>query len=766
MSKLEISGTIITALIGIAYPLMLQAIERVDNKYQSQSLTSLLIASKWIVCFRVWLLVNVVLLIAAGCSEELGKLTNYPRIPLILTWTVYVSMFILICVFFKSCSLILTFYNTDRLIEWFAEIGKYWEWTFRKIHTCKRLKETNTFRIRLQRLAAKRVLASVSSQLMEGWTGLMGSLFQINEGNLIIRNYQFLTARLALIRELSDATPVSYPDSMNKAVADINSIICKSNERAFSFTCSNDLLICFAGSMDGKENSEQTRNIIWKCLTEQIYRHREDLLSSYWEYAVQRSSLFLHKEENQSYYKRYIEFHIALGAHLLYEGRDQLLSEMLFRSQTYPPEYTLIPSNFSDVFEWFLVASRSFYADNMYFETQYPFLNDPDAFGSGIIRRYLKKYLAILFLRLKYVPTIFINENTTEFNRDYEETPSGIKLYIDACEALKKEVDEWQTQKVRCEKLLEKHPFEGEMTDMLSILDEYKEFLLGQAQKIKETQTYSADIISSYQHTIAEQLDSRIGDYQLFLDSPTSIPSPESDSRNLPNNVSIKGIYPSSYFKEGQVIPVCGFDTALAQQIYMEMQHHIATTFYIQKRWKSVYMDDVLKALDKLNPKADRHIILSFGYDGYFSSRLDADKSGNKYKYKGVPLYLFPGSPVFDTFVIIIDKEKVPKIELKEPDKDTKKLFNYKKISTLYPLYWGLTDLKNKSDLKEKLMEKKQIESSSINDKSYLSVYLIYKLFIPENCVLDGFKLVGSYSSTLNEVDKLTELEDDEHSFK
>jgi hypothetical protein len=586
----------------------------------------------------------------------------------------------------------------------------------------------------------------------------MCSLLQNNEGNLIIESYQFLTVRLSLIRKLSGNNLVSYPDSINKAVAEINSTICKSKERAFSLTCSNDLLVCYAGAMDEKENSEQTRSIIWKCLTEQIYRHREDLINSYWTYAIQRSALFLNRQGNQEYHKRYIEFHLVLGAHLLFHECDSLLSEMLFRSQTYPPEYTLIPSNFSDVFEWFLKAYRNPYEDNFYFESKYPFLNDKDALSSGVIRRYLRKYIALLTLRLMHVHTFYVYDDVSAFNRDFEKTPRGIKCYIDAYKVLKKEADEWLTQSERCERLLKNHPFDGELVDVFKMLDEYNTYLQEQAQHIKETQPFSTEIITSYKQTVEKQLDERIGDYELFLNSPTVIPPETSPLSLSPNDASSQGIYPSSYFKKGQEVSVNGFDTALAQQVYTAMQHHIASLFFAQRILKSVYADDVLKALERLNPHPDRHLILCLGYDGYLTSKLG---QGNNisYNFKGVPIYLFPGSPAIDTFVLVIDKHRMPKIQFETPQPDEKELFHYDdKISQLYPVYWGLTNLNEKSKLKTELLSNKQMGIYLLNDKSYLAIYLRYNLYIPEDCILGGFQLVNSYSSKVNELDKLEEL--------
>jgi hypothetical protein len=355
-----------------------------------------------------------------------------------------------------------------------------------------------------------------------------------------------------------------------------------------------------------------------------------------------------------------------------------------------------------------------------------------------------------------------VNDDVSVFNRNFEKTPRGIKQYMDASEALKKEVVDWLAQEERYEKLLSKHPFKGEMVDVPKLLNNYKEYLQKQAENIKESQTYSSKIIAAYQQTIVEQLKERIGEYELFLNSTTDIPSQVSPLSLSLNDASSKGIYPSSYFKEGQEIPVSGFDTALAQQVYMALQHHIATCFFAQRILKSVYADDVVKALDRLNPKPDRHIILCFGYDGYLSSKLAPDnKNGSNRSclYKGVPFQSLPGSSAIGTFLLVIDKHKLPKIEWETPQLDIQKLFNYKEFSQLtYPLYWGLTNLNEDSELKTKLLEDSRMEASSLNDRSYLAIYLRYKLYIPEDCVLDGFQMVSPYSSKVNEVDKLKEL--------
>lgn len=100
--------------------------------------------------------------------------------------------------------------------------------------------------------------------------------------------------------------------------------------------------------------SEDAWNFIWFFMTNIVDADKEDWFMSYWGFAEQyyRSSLAKNKkEEVKQQRKRLKQFHIALGAYLLFKGKLNLLKKILHFTQTFPPSYTLIDNTFAEVFE-------------------------------------------------------------------------------------------------------------------------------------------------------------------------------------------------------------------------------------------------------------------------------------------------------------------------------------------------------------------------------------------------------------------------------
>ena len=760
-NEMSVVVGIVTAILGISYPLLLQVIERIDTKYNSRAIISLLCKSYqyrwfvWLLLLEVLVLFVLVILLEFAELLNVGNILRYVSLGLSLLLVVY---------FFSLCKKIMVFYRADKLAVYF-EKRDHSKFSLIR-YLVKKHQKTYRFVINWQ---AKKLLLDIPKVELDAWTDFMKYLISKDSGDLIVDSYQYLYSRIYLYRSCYDKKePIVYNENINKAVVAINSAICKSTERQFSFTNSVDMLSGYSGQFDGKHNGIELRKTCWRCLIEMIYTDRMDLLYDYWKYADQRLNLMLIKnnggESDERYISMYKEFFIFLCAHLFYSKKYEAISKLLFYSHNIPPVYEMIPNNFVEVFRWYTKLYVDSFRTGFIYESQYTFYDDKDPLSSGTTRNSALDYLAVLAIRLQYIPPIYFKDNFFVYNEEYEKTPIGVKSYIDACDDLIKRVEKLSYDILHI--LFSKAQYKSNM-DVVDFLKGYLQHLNNQAQKIEETQEISPDIINKDKAKVAAYLERYINEYSVFLESNTIMP--EFDAENVAdvfhksiqmNSCTSKQIYPSSYFKDGQIVGVGNLAEAIADGINYNFVRGIDTWFMaVGGNPINISSQNMYEAIYRLCPDAINDVLLYFGYKDYFVNLM-----GNHYMEKGGistiderVIYFLPDISPFNNRLIVVDKRRMPKLVLREPMEDTRRLFQYERISAHYPIYWGLVDLKDDSFLRKELLDKKY-DINELKSNSFLSIYLYTDFYIPSDSIRYHIAMFDSYSSEKDELDRIRKL--------
>lgn len=760
-NEISVVVGIVTAILGISYPLLLQVIERIDTKYNSRAIISLLCRSYQYRLFVSLLCLDIMILFISVILQEFDELK------LIVNVFRYFSMggsLLLVVFFFSLCKKIMMFYRSDKLAAYFEKRDHY------KFSIIRLLNNKHYRPCRLARnWLARNLLLDIPKTELAAWTDFMKYLILTDSGDLIVNSYQYLYSRIRLYRSCYEKKePIVYNEYINKAVVAINSAICKSSERQFSFTNSVAMLSGYSGQYDGKINGVELRNTCWRCLIEMIYTDRMDLLYDYWEYADQRLSLFLKRkqgsESDERYIAKYKEFFIFLCAHLLYSKKHEALSRLLFYSHNIPPMYDMLPNNFVEVFRWYTKLYQDSFRTGFIYESQYTFYDDRDPLSSGTTRNAALDYLTVLTVRLQYIPPIYFNDIVLVYNDEYEKTPIGVKSYIDACNDLIKRAEALDQNAL--DKIFSKAQYKSN-TVVVDFLKGYLQHLNSQAQIIEKTQEISPDIIKKDKTIVAAHLERYISEFSVFLTSNTIMP--EFDTENVTdafhksiqmNSCTSKQIYPSNYFKEGQIVGIANFAEAISDEINYNFVRGIDTWFMaIGGSPINISSHNMYEAIYKLCPDVDNDVLLYFGYKESFVHLM-----GNHYKEDGGVstvddrvIYFLPDIIPFNNRLIVVDKRKMPKLALREPKEDTRRLFQYERISANYPIYWGLVDLKNDSVLRKELLNK-NYDINDLKSQSYLSIYLYADFYIPSDSIRCHIAMIDSYSSEKDELDKIRKI--------
>lgn len=103
--------------------------------------------------------------------------------------------------------------------------------------------------------------------------------------------------------------------------------------------------------------------LMWITLQRHINNDNFDWVMNYWEYADQYYSFKLIHDNDKPQVRnglidnkreKFKEFHIALGAFLLYSGKDGWLKQLMRFTNQLPPKYELTLCSFTEIFDWLI----------------------------------------------------------------------------------------------------------------------------------------------------------------------------------------------------------------------------------------------------------------------------------------------------------------------------------------------------------------------------------------------------------------------------
>lgn len=733
---------------------MLQAINNIDEKYKSQSIISWFCDRTTYILFKQILFVAVFVLFLIivlplynvySFCEVLQSLEN-------------IIVFFLVILLFILARDILSFYRADRLCNKFCQEGEY-------LYRLSRKKWVSKIPF-IKEWLQNKYHAGSSGLVIEAWSEFISYLIISDNGTLAIKAYQFLAVRIQRLRE-EYSGEVEYNDSINKAVTRLNTDLCKSKNKAFSLFNSNDLLVLYSGQFDGKMNAEIIRKNIWRCLMEQLYYDKIEMIYQHWEYATQRISFFFHNQKCdnkklEDYIKRYKQFYIMLCGVLLANKKNELLSKLLFYSHLQPPDYPLVPSNLTDILDWNEYFCKDRYYDNFSIESSYPLISSLKSPFTGEQRVFCKDYLALLVLRLEYLRDYLYGHNRFATSPVDVKTPIEIKYKIDCVEELITRVRKWKTSETSNLEEMMREGFLAE-EESLPILTAYLESLYAKQKEIKETQENSSIIIHDMQDIIKFTVEKHLNYYKPLLDS--KIEFPEHDELNVSsmyskrmayNDSSVIDLFPKSYFKEGQEVSIGNFPETIAEMICQEFSHGLAMQFYIYDNESStIHYDEIVDALDIIKPIVGKHVILFFGVSNSLKMGLNERFQNNdgRYTIDGVETFFLPYTSHYYNRMLIVNKDLMPKLQITPASEERQKLYHLYKISDSYALMWSLENPLENEEVKLSFLKKYTEEN--LKDLSLLYVYLAYKIYIPEGAILRSLTICDPYSS---EVSKLNEL--------
>ena len=700
---------LIAVLLGTAYPIILNNISNIGEKYHSKYLLVLFKQEPFqkkrgftMKCFQFkfdlfqWFLIF-----------SLGSLTFiiFEFKPLINIWIINNSANLL--VFVLTLSLLIIFFLWLKEVSLYTgDIIKLLEYLTKEYH-----KESDTDRKQYILMSINEITINavekndkrIEEDILNFYTELRTKLRKEYKDNLIDKD-----------KDKSNTEGVLYPFYYHEFIRELIKVFIEGSDDNFislqhhitngSFLIPNDFQYI--------KVSEDTYNNLWYNIT--LIRNNTDFISKFWAHSNQyfwmglkeivlnfdksNEKEFIEREEER---KRFLEFHYAIGGLLLYSKNYESLKYIFSYSQQSPPDYKLLPYDMKELFEW-IEFFRNEYKQIPKFFIGYDRYRFPNLDSVGTREQvvfWICCYLCMLFIRQYKLSKSPYYSNTT--NQPYLNDLSLMELY------------NWKESITYFKFCLNKVLEDREALEQLELWNTYKlkyseidKFIIELEQSIhkhisdkKERAELSQKKIEQFYASSKEILENCLEEY-LPINNPedfdTDFKVTFSGQRTLSNK---------SFFVDDD-ISCMGYDSSLANFISRYSIKKYIPNSFLGAETKSYLLNNnnLLEGIGRIiNDKEEDIVIIIFnaGYDT--SQKLN----NSQYKEKVIPL---PATDLRNT-IFILEKSNLPNIEIADISKEVKQEPQIKKISDEWNIYGTVIDIN--------LPENEAIKEKWIDDINY-----------------------------------------------
>ena len=442
--------------------------------------------------------------------------------------------------------------------------------------------------------------------------------------------------------------------------------------------------------------SEEEYIYIWQTVDTVVHADNESWVYNYWTYANQYYMFTLdhyskNDEELKLQQERFKEQHFMIGALLTYNHKYVLLKRLMYFSNALPPTYDLVPSSFNIII---LQLKSLIVKKDMPIELtkRYLMIGAPQNVSSdSFILSYAYKYASLLLIRLFTVNDWNITYSNPmglpEISSDYTVEDLNAEVYM--MNRLKNNISSWFEEKDAIKQTIG----EGRVVvdDVLNLCDEY----IVKCKKQIVTLNNSMEVDPKKQEYIKSHLLSALKDYPLVLPIFDDINTDDYERKKINNYVKFQ--IDKEILKVGTNVNASNFPDVIVGHLNELAYKAYNLLFLIQSSVRNVRIayKDIKRVLNVIGVN-EKNAVLSLGvylgnYEAIYGKEDDnkfVDKDGYR-TYKGCNIYSIPST---QKSIVVMQKSDIPfvKEEKLEDDKGLKQIdeegFFYSNIDSIKDL--------------------------------------------------------------------------------
>jgi hypothetical protein len=461
----------------------------------------------------------------------------------------------------------------------------------------------------------------------------------------------------------------------------------------------------------------------------------------------------------------FLEFHYALGGLLMSQHKYSTIKELMYFTQQKPPQYFLVPERMQEIIERYMQIDGEEYLNPVYYQQRYWFPNVSGVDADDIIKMWIKRYLAILFIRQYTLHGYYTNANTLTMPNPPKEL-SELNRWKEELESLKCFVNDYLNQEdvlkeLGLEELHNKEWFnKNKKIEPSKLIENLKKEIEDNFDKIKQEQPIAQEKKIAFEKSTLSILKPIFEKYRSLFHN---------------NNIGreykkhpIRGqhyILEKAAFGKNQDVGYMNFDTVTAEAVALQFQYYSTNIFILISPQKYLLpVEDIFSAINNLNVNHKDFVIISVGlYLDYFEYLhiKGLKKVGEKWFYYKMEIIEIYTNELVSQSLFILKREDLPNMIFKEIDRqDILNKFHLSKIDDKFNIYAGLNDL-NKSEnktLKEELEKNSTEHDLSQKVLACVDINVEFQYKIDTKCI--QLKVFSQFDDRIkpNKIDEVKSL--------
>lgn len=752
MTSVDVYIYIVIGLLGVAYPVLLQVVARLDEKYSSDKIVELFNQEWANKTFRYFLISSLFFIMI--WSFKLPTIIHIDGFDFFIensaSLFLAINSILLVISFFFFVKKILIYYTPTKIIQY---------------------------------LIAKSEKSEDDFQYFTALSELLFLFIKKQQTNYSKTLSDFFYTAFRKIREKQLNQPIVYPDLYYEVVYKaIEELAILKEKRNYLLENRTSGEIWLLGELQGNAISEKTYLWMWRNLILAIRYQQDDLIINHWKtchqyyyyhlpciYKNYDNTIRNIKVSNQEDVdkrllerKKFIEFHYVLGGLLTYKERYSCIKRIFSHTQSQPPRYELLPESMYEIFSFYFDVKDPY-------ERHYPWISNsyyfPDLSGLNadyVIKKWIMSYMAILFLRQYTIISYTTNIHPLDFP-NIPKTQGEIKQWIDGLDFFKELVNE--------------HLKNRELLKTLSLDFITSEWARENDKPFPITfiETFKLSLESSYNVNALNLPVSNSKVRQFEYSTKTIIESTIAKINKINNEESIQDDNSDKWYVNGQKmlqskdafsdnpeVHYSEFDSFLASSVSKDLEYVLSETLFY-KKIKSFLLkpEDFFKAINRLAID-DSYVIINFGINiEFFINHFKVPELSTE-KYRNINIYSFNGSLLVKDSLFILKKCDLPNITTEPVDNKTITKYSLNKISDVINLHSSVIDLNSTSE--DVYIENKQDKSDDELKKSVLLNIIISTEFKwKKNIVVIQLKQYSDYlqKGLVNKLDDVNSINEE-----
>jgi hypothetical protein len=512
--------------------------------------------------------------------------------------------------------------------------------------------------------------------------------------------------------------------------------------------------------------SEETYNWIWRnlytiCDKDKFVRMYWANVSQYFEYRFQHTrqdmnfetGVIINKEEvekRENERKRFLELHYAFGGLLLYRKKYTTIKYIFDYTQSQPPSYPLLPFSMTEIFIWFEHFRNEFKTVGLPIDTKYDF-PELDNLGNRLqVTYWICSYLCLLFIRQFSLHTYYVFQNHTSQPKLPDEVIE-LNNWLDSISFFKRCLDSVLINQQLISDLQLTQTVNDNKDQFNAYTQTLKESIIAKIGSQKLQAPLSEDKITNFKNTTKRIITSAFETYKNVV-TPSFEERKNSDLKN-----AITGgvmLMTKSGFTNDEVEHL-NYNSFFAEQVAENsIQRFIPNSFLAAAtRRYLLNKENLLNGLDKLIEDEEVMIIgINLGYE------LEQQINNSRHQKA---LRLIPSTQYhFQDVLFVLHKKDLPVIEHKDLTQEEKEKFRLSLLDDNLKLYASIIDINTPeyNNLKNEWLDKNDIESEDL--KVLVSIAFLSLLYWNNDRDIVQINLASDYAeqgiqNSINEIEPL-----------